>query len=167
MLQEQVLRRVGDYVIERCTRKDLEEVIEINGEALPEHYPTFFFEELLERFPESFLVAKKDVVVGYVMCRVEYGLSFLRRLSLTRKGHIVSIAVRKGDRKKGLGRALMEEAIKGLKGRGCKEVYLEVRVSNEPAVSLYEKLGFNKESVLEGYYRDGEAAYLMVKDLLS
>ena len=60
----------------------------------------------------------------------------------------------------------MEEAIKGLKLRGCKEAYLEVRVSNIPAISLYEKLGFRKESVINGYYRDGEAAYLMVKDLL-
>ena len=165
-MQEQVLRRVGDYTIERCSRRDLEEVIEINKGALPEHYPAFFFEELLDRFPESFLVARKDRVVGYVMCRIEYGLSFVRKLSLTRKGHIVSIAVKEGHRRKGLGRALMEEAIKGLKARGCREAYLEVRVSNEPAISLYEKLGFRKESVIDGYYRDGEAAYLMVKDLL-
>jgi ribosomal-protein-alanine N-acetyltransferase len=47
----------------------------------------------------------------------------------------------------------------------AKEVYLEVRVSNTPAIRLYEKLGFKIVKVLEGYYSDGENAYLMAREL--
>ena len=40
-----------------------------------------------------------------------------------------------------------------------------VRVSNTPAISLYEKLGFLKVSVSKRYYLDGEDAYIMARRL--
>jgi len=49
--------------------------------------------------------------------------------------------------------------------KGCDEVYLEVRVSNEQAIRVYEKLGLETRSRLRGYYRDGEDAYLMAREL--
>ncbi|MGI0084550.1 MAG: GNAT family N-acetyltransferase [Nitrososphaerales archaeon] len=55
--------------------------------------------------------------------------------------------------------------MEGMKQRGCSEVYLEVRVSNEPAISLYLKLGMRTVATHRGYYRDGEAAYLMSRPL--
>ncbi|MFZ0894134.1 MAG: hypothetical protein WAZ77_06490 [Candidatus Nitrosopolaris sp.] len=45
--------------------------------------------------------------------------------------------------------------------RKTDENYLEVRVSNESAVRMYERLGFQIKSRLRAYYRDGEDAYLM------
>ena len=46
--------------------------------------------------------------------------------------------------------------------KGCSEVYLEVRVTNQAAIHMYENLGFQISSRMEGYYRDGEAAYMMI-----
>ncbi|MEM4138682.1 MAG: GNAT family N-acetyltransferase, partial [Sulfolobaceae archaeon] len=46
-----------------------------------------------------------------------------------------------------------------------EEVFLEVRVSNVPAISLYKKLGFREVKVLRYYYADGEDAYLMAREL--
>ncbi len=43
-----------------------------------------------------------------------------------------------------------------------KKLKLRVRKSNRAAISLYSKLNFRKESVIEGYYSDGEDAYMMV-----
>ncbi len=97
------------------------------------------------------------------MCRVEYGFSHIKKYGLARKGHIVSVAVLEEHRRSGLGRALVEEAMSGLKQRGCSEVYLEVRASNEPAIQLYKNLSFLVVSTHHGYYRDGENAYLMSK----
>jgi ribosomal-protein-alanine N-acetyltransferase len=55
----------------------------------------------------------------------------------------------------------MLEGINGVIARKTDEIYLEVRVSNESAVRMYERLGFQIKSRLRAYYRDGEDAYLM------
>jgi ribosomal-protein-alanine N-acetyltransferase len=147
--------------------EDLASVISINWAALPEHYSDSFFEERLRESAETFLVAEdeKGVVIGYIMCRIEYGFSHLKRYGLARKGHIVSVAVLEAHRGNGVGRALVEESLRGMKERGCSEAYLEVRVSNDSAIVLYQHLSFQTVTTHHGYYRDGEDAFLMSKAL--
>ncbi len=150
----------------RCTMEDLKKVISINLVTLPEHYSDYFFEDILKSSPESFIVAENDgVIVGYIMCRIEYGFSNFKRFSLIRKGHIVSLAVLEEHRKNGLGKSLISSAVEALKFKGCNEVYLEVRATNEEAVKIYKQLGFKITSILKGYYRDNEKANLMVFQL--
>jgi len=161
-LQKSVIARVGDYQIRRCEREDVQTVIDINMETLPEHYSDYFYYEILAEFPETFLVAEiEGTVVGYVMCRIEYGFSHLRRLGLARKGHIVSIAVKERHRGKGVGTMLMRASQDAMVEKTATESYLEVRVTNEEAISLYQKLGYSVTSRLEAYYKDGEAALVM------
>ncbi len=152
------------YRIRPFKPEDLEEVERINRVFLPENYPSYFFIENYRRFPNSFLVAEDNDgnVVGYVMCRVE---SYYARDQTILLGHVLSIAVSKKHRRKGIGKALMERAEKGLKGYGADAVYLEVRVSNEPAIKLYDDLGYKKLGIIPAYYADGEDAYLMYKML--
>ena len=160
------LRRVGDYIIRRCEDKDLVSVMDINLIALPEHYSDYFFESILRELPEAFIVAElNDRIVGYIMCKIEFGFSNYRKLGFVKKGHVVSVAVLEQDRGKGIGKALMLEGISGVMGRKSDEIYLEVRVSNESAIKMYEKLGFQIKSKLRTYYRDGEDAYLMTLEL--
>ncbi len=153
-----------DYRIRPFRPEDLEEVERINRVFLPENYPSYFFIENYRRFPNSFLVAESEdgKVVGYVMCRVE---SYYVRDQTILLGHVLSIAVSKKHRRKGIGKALMGEAERGLKGYGADAVYLEVRVSNEPAIKLYDDLGYKKLGIIPSYYADGEDAYLMYKML--
>ncbi|MEM3437096.1 MAG: ribosomal protein S18-alanine N-acetyltransferase [Nitrososphaerales archaeon] len=159
---QKLYSKIGDYIIRNCSKEDLPSVISINLASLPEHYSNIFFEEILNELPEAFLIAEKNgVVVGYIMCRIEYGLSVLHKFGLARKGHIVSLAVLEQHRRKGLGYSLVKEALQALKNKNCSEVFLEVRVSNLEAIKLYEKLGFKVISKLRWYYRDGEDAYLM------
>jgi len=161
-LQKVVIARVGDYQIRRCEREDVQTVIDINMETLPEHYSDYFYYEILAEFPETFLVAEMEgTIVGYVMCRIEYGFSHLRRLGLARKGHIVSIAVKERHRGKGVGTMLMHASQDAMVEKTATESYLEVRVTNEEAISLYQKLGYSVTSRLEAYYKDGEAALVM------
>jgi Acetyltransferases len=69
-------------------------------------------------------------------------------------------------RGKGIGTALMKRSVQSMKEEyGAEEVYLEVRISNAPAIHLYEKLGFKKVKVLRNYYVDGEDAFLMAIQL--
>ena len=156
------LREIGDCVIRRCDPSDLIPVMEINMKTLPEHYSDYFYESLLAELPESFVVAETNSkLVGYIMCKVEYGFSNFKKLGFVKKGHVVSVAVLEEQRKKGIGRALIEEAIAGTKIKKADELYLEVRCSNNEAVRLYEKIGFIIKQRIKSYYRDGEDAYLM------
>lgn len=157
--------RSKEYIIREFTLNDLERVIWINRTCLPENYPSFFFMEHYRNFPKAFLVAEMNgKVVGYIMCRVEYGFSNIRK-GFARKGHIISIAVIPEARRRGIGTSLMVKAMKALRVYyNVDEYYLEVRVSNYPAINLYKKLGFKPVRILKGYYLDGEDAYLMARD---
>ena len=160
------LRKVGDYVIRRCDEQDLSSVIDINMAALPEHYSDYFFESILRELPEAFIVAELDgKIVGYIMCKIEFGFSNFRKLGFVKKGHVVSVAVLEEHRDKGVGKALLLEGINGVLQRKADEIYLEVRVSNTGAVRMYERLRFETKSRLRSYYRDGEDAYLMALEL--
>jgi [ribosomal protein S18]-alanine N-acetyltransferase len=157
---------VGDCVIRRCEEKDLPAVIDINMAALPEHYSDYFFESILRELPEAFIVAELDgKIVGYIMCKIEFGFSNFRKLGFVKKGHVVSVAVLEPHRGKGLGKALMLEGINGVMIRKSDEIYLEVRVSNTQAIEMYKRLRFEIKSRLRSYYRDGEDAYLMALEL--
>ena len=149
-------------MIRRCDPTDIIPVMEINLKTLPEHYSDYFYESLLDELPEAFLVAEiSGKLVGYIMCKMEYGFSNFKKLGFVKKGHVVSVAVIDEHRGKGFGSELVNESLKGVKMRQCGEMYLEVRCSNNDAVRLYEKLGFSINQRLKTYYRDGEDAYLM------
>jgi len=160
------LRKVGEYVIRECTIKDIPNVIQINLEMLPEHYSEQFFYTMLETNRKTFLAGELNGrVIGYAMGRVEYGFTHDIMHPLVKKGHVVSLAVLKEHQRKGVGMALMEELIKRFRERDCYESFLEVRVSNLPAILLYKKLGYQITSRLERYYLDGEDGYLMTMKL--
>ena len=86
------------------------------------------------------------------------------------EGEILRIAVRNENKKKGIGRILMESSLEFLKSHGVGGVYLEVRASNNAAISLYESTGFEKIGIRQGYYKEsGEDALLFrlnIKDRL-
>ncbi len=153
---------MSSYIIRKFRPEDLHQVERINRVFLPENYPSSFFLENYRRFPDSFLVAESESgeIVGYIMCRVEYYPVGGRTLFL---GHVLSIAVDKKYRRRGIGEALMKKAEEGLSNYGSHLVYLEVRVSNEPAIRLYKKLSYEVLGVIPHYYHDREEAYLMYK----
>ncbi len=145
---------------------DLQAVIRINRVCLPENYTVMFFMDLHERFPETFIVAEEDHdAVGYIMCRIEVGLSNYGLGGLIRKGHVVSLAVMPQARRKGVASALLNAAMAGMVNYKAKQIYLEVRVTNEAGVNLYKKLGLEVTRTIPGYYSDGEDAYVMSKKL--
>ncbi len=154
------------FTIRKFKENDLQSVMEINRETLPENYTDYFFLDLYERFPETFIVAEEEgKIVGYIMCRIEVGLSNFGLGGLVRKGHVVSIAVLPRWRRKGIAQALMKRAMEGMQFYKAKQCYLEVRVTNEAGVKLYTKLGFEVSRNVHGYYSDGEDAYVMSKRL--
>ena len=155
------------FTLRTFTVSDLERVMHINTACLPENYSSFFYKDLYTRFPDTFIVAEMDdEIQGYIMCRIEKGWSKGGRLSPARLCHVVSIAVMESYRRRGIGKTLVEQAMgRGRRTYDSNEGYLEVRVSNEPAVNLYAKLGFTKVKRNYGYYLNGEDAWVMAAPL--
>jgi len=154
------------FELRKFAPDDLQSVMQINRETLPENYSDYFFMDLYERFPETFIVAKESGrIAGYIMCRIEVGLSNFGLGGLIRKGHVVSIAVLPTYRRKGIAQALLNKSMEGMRFYKAKQCYLEVRVTNDAGVGLYKKLGFEVSRTVHGYYSDGEDAYVMSKKL--
>lgn len=79
---------------------------------------------------------------------------------------VETVFVKIEHRRKGIAQNLIDSAIKTLSDLNVKKIFLEVRQSNYPARSLYQKLGFSDISVRKSYYPDGENAVVMAKELL-
>lgn len=72
-----------------------------------------------------------------------------------------NVAVSPSFRRRGIARALMEQLITDAEKTGILDITLEVRASNQPAICLYEGLGFAQEGIRKGYYQGKEDAIIM------
>ena len=79
------------------------------------------------------------------------------------EGEVPSVAVDGRARKRGIGKALMQEAFSRVEAQGVKKIFLEVRAGNLPALALYESLGFLQVHIRKNFYTNPtEDAYLMM-----
>jgi ribosomal-protein-alanine N-acetyltransferase len=80
--------------------------------------------------------------------------------------HVLNVAVAASARRRGVARLLMDEAAARGRASGARLATLEVRRSNEAALTLYRRLGYRQVGVRTNYYVDeGEDAIVMVLDL--
>ncbi len=119
-----------------------------------------FTQDSYERLPEwSGPLALVSELAGEVA-------GFLMGREVADEAEIFTLAVTPRYRRQGHGSVLISAAMRGLRSRGVRSVFLEVRESNAPAIAFYEKHGFAKMGVRKGYYRDpDEAAVTMVRKL--
>ena len=77
------------------------------------------------------------------------------------EAEILDVAVDGSLRGRGVGRTLVESALELCRAQSAALVWLEVRVTNQAAISLYSLLGFRESGRRKRYYEDGEDAMLM------
>lgn len=81
-------------------------------------------------------------------------------------GRILTLDILPEARRFGLGSCLMDACEKRLRAGGCRQVFLETAVNNDPAIQLYQKLGYEILRRLPLYYPTHALdAYLMAKGL--
>ena len=98
------------------------------------------------------LVPVEGDIVGYI------GMYF----SLD-EGEITNVAVDSRMRRRGVGEMLVKAMQKEAGQRGISSIVLEVRISNENAIRLYERNGFVNQGVRKGFYElPKEDAYIMI-----
>lgn len=145
---------VFEIKIEEMTLNDIPQVIEIEAEAYGEHHwsKSAFYDELNNNLAKYY-VAKtiNGEVVGYA-----------GTWHIIDEGHITTIAVKKSHLRKHIGEAIIIKILEDCYKNEIKYLTLEVRVSNEPAIGLYTKYGFNSLGTRKGYYQDNNEDALIM-----
>nr|WP_255668367.1 ribosomal protein S18-alanine N-acetyltransferase [Methanocella sp. CWC-04] len=133
--------------------EDTRAVIELEEEIFHEPSPILY--SMIERYPiDGFYVAECDgVVCGYLIGVV-----------LMDEARILLLGVKQEYRRKTIGSMLANYFIESVR-RITNMVRLEVRSSNLAAQTFYFKMGFRFVGIINGYYKNGESAYVMIKPL--
>lgn len=118
--------------------------------------PEQFWSELAHVPETRWFAAHEDAdgVDGYV------GLA-----AVPPEADVQTIAVAQRSQGRGLGRELLDALLEEAARRGCTQVFLEVLHSNEPAIALYERSGFERQGRRRDYYGPGADAVVMRKRL--
>lgn len=144
--------------IRPMTVADLPQVLEIENELFPTDAWTkdLFLGELAE-VPVSRSVAVLEVadqIVGYASLRF-----------VGREGDVNTIAISKNHQRQGLGKELLDWMTATAKDLGVRELFLDVRADNEPAILMYQANGFERIDVRRNYYDHSVDALVMRKKL--
>ncbi|MCD7894702.1 MAG: ribosomal protein S18-alanine N-acetyltransferase [Erysipelotrichaceae bacterium] len=136
---------------------DLKHIVELENQLFLDDgwsEDDFLYEINENDFSFNYVLEEDGQIVGYVGLWLIY-----------EQAQITTIGVNKAYQKKGYASYMMEKMIEISQFHGCSNISLEVRVSNIPAISLYQKYGFEMVTIRKDYYRNHEDAYLMVKKL--
>lgn len=106
-------------------------------------------------FREEIIDKSKYYAVCYVDEKV---VGFGGYAQILDEGHIMNIAVDPDFRKKGIGTAILQDLLKNGIQNGIRAFTLEVRVGNQAAQKLYERIGFSCVGIRKRYYPDKEDA---------
>ena len=136
----------ANATIRRGLADDLPAVAAIEQSSFADPWSERSFEELLRSPAAIFLVAThadSETVSGYVIA-----------IAVTDQAEILNLAVVVSARRHGLGGALLDAAIEAVSERGAREIFLDVRESNKPALGLYRSRGFAALGRRGKYYRN-------------
>ncbi|XP_026418639.1 N-terminal acetyltransferase A complex catalytic subunit NAA10-like [Papaver somniferum] len=150
--------------IRQATMVDIPAIQACDLLCFPEEDPWdyYLYEEYIDFWPRLVYVAEDSgngCIVGFVFAQVDGE-------GTETHGYIANLGVLPTHRKSGIAQKLMDAAQNALvQEYGCEYVSLHVRTSNHAAISLFtEKLGYNY-AIAANFYRNGEDAYVMRKQL--
>lgn len=149
--------RVKPFVhIRKMETADLEQVAALEAESFSNPWKQEHFEYYLGKEEALFLVALcNDRIVGYVCTLIAVD-----------EADITNVLTVQDLRRCGIGRKLISALLKQLDACKVGRVFLEVRESNLPAISLYRAFGFTQNGRRKKYYTEpDEDALLMMRSL--
>ena len=148
MVDPELVIRSGDL-------SDIKYIMALEQGAIVHPWVSKDIEQLIVDRNKKCLVADlHGEVVGYVGAEI-----------VLDECNIGNLVVAEEYRGRGFATVLMEILFTDLRNRKVKKLFLEVEHDNEPAIGLYEKLGFVRDGLRRDYYGQGKDAILMSLDL--
>lgn len=152
---DELLEMLAEVKIHSMTRDDIDSVEEIERECFSVPWTREGIENELSNETARFFVAEyMGEKAGYLGMHI-----------VLDECYIANIAVKEKFRRKGIANKLLREGEKTAKNENCAFISLEVRVSNEKAIALYKKRGYNEIGERKNFYSEPtENALIMTKN---
>ncbi|MCC6206905.1 MAG: ribosomal protein S18-alanine N-acetyltransferase [Gammaproteobacteria bacterium] len=120
---------------------DVPVVMDIERRAYDFPWTEGIFRDCLAVGYRCHVVLRDDMIAGYGIMTAAAGES-----------HVLNLCVDPHQRRRGLGRALLNHLIENARAAGAQTMLLEVRPSNAAGIALYEQLGFKRIGMRKDYY---------------
>jgi ribosomal-protein-alanine N-acetyltransferase len=129
--------------IREADKADVAEIVEIESGTFTDPWSLNGFNSAIESVNMNlFVCTDGNSIYGYFVLGMACD-----------EGELLTIAVRPGYRGHGIGSIMIEELIRFSEENGIKQLFLEVRVSNDSARALYRKYGFIQAGIRKNFYR--------------
>ncbi len=143
-------RRPADHATVPLTPRDAVALARLHSEDFSRPWSAQEFETLLAQ-PVNFgfkaIAPAAKAPDGFVLARLVAG-----------EAEILTVAVARSARRRGIGRLLMDAVLRVLHAQRAEALFLEVDETNAPALALYRRLGFREVGRREGYYQGKSGA---------
>jgi len=156
-------------IIERMTEGDVSDVLAIENASFRDSQPRLSADVGKSRGRLDAAQLREELARPWARLWVARGKSapknavaFLLAWHVADELHILDVATHPELRRRGYGRALMQQSLAYAREHAIRHVLLEVRRSNTPAIRLYRDQGFFAMGIRKAYYQDNEDAVEMV-----
>jgi len=134
-----------EFIIKPFKSEDVEKVAELKE----------FFEEMWDE-PALLSELSNAASIAVLAKNGQQVIGFCAFSAVKEEANLNMILVHPKYRKNGVGEIMLKEAVKKIKEKGATEAYLEVRVSNEAAINLYQKFRFEQVGLRKNFYKNPE-----------
>lgn len=143
-------------IVRSMNINDLDEIVNIEKDLYksPWNEKQFKYELEENEFSYIFVLENEGIIVGY------YGFWVMFE-----DCDITKVSIRKEFQGMKLSNILMKDCFERVKALGCNKINLEVRTTNERAINLYKKYGFQDVIIRKNYYGKNEDALILSKVL--
>ncbi len=153
--KQEIWAKIMKIVVKKMEKADVDSVFEIEKASYGEHHwsKESFLNEVQNKISSYFAAQNKQngVILGY-----------LGSWMIIDECHITNVAVHPEYRRQKIAEKLLISLIDECYEKLIKYITLEVRVSNIPAINLYEKFGFKSVGVRKKYYQDNDEDALIM-----
>ncbi len=152
------LREEPAAVIREMNHDDLPMVSDIERRSYEFPWSHGVFRDCLLAGYQNIVLVRGDEVAGYGVLSVAAG-----------EAHILNVCIDPVHRSRGYGEKLLDEMLFRARAASVRQVFLEVRPSNDRAIALYRKKGFHQVANRPAYYqanRGREDAAVLAKKLV-